>query len=168
MLFFSWGLKPLKSKWVKKKSSSCYYCGWYVLGFAWFAWTKRIRWPEGGFLWTKYQISSAVLECKPTPLKIVRMRKNICVVLTQGDAGEPGLPGTIGSSGKTVIMHNWIFKTPLKLLSVSSCLCLHLKGWTWRTGGGGTSRTRWWTCEFFNGLNVFIVLWSSFFISIYV
>lgn len=35
---------------------------------------------------------------------------NICVVPTQGDAGEPGLPGTIGSSGKTVRRRQFSFQ----------------------------------------------------------
>lgn len=81
------------------------------LGFAWFAWTKRIRWLQGGFVIKYYQL---FLVCKaPLPLKTVQMRKSTFVVLAQGDAGELGLPGTIGSSGKTVILLKFIFKTPL-------------------------------------------------------
>lgn len=49
----------------------------------------------------------------PLPLKTVQMRKSTFVVLAQGDAGELGLPGTIGSSGKTVILLKYIFKMPL-------------------------------------------------------
>lgn len=31
-----------------------------------------------------------------------KIRKQILVVSAQGDAGQPGFPGTIGSAGKTV------------------------------------------------------------------
>lgn len=37
------------------------------------------------------------------------MRKDVFVVPVQGEAGEPGLPGTIGSSGKTVIIPKSMF-----------------------------------------------------------
>lgn len=80
---FLWGLKPPKSKKVKNKkknkktTSSCYDCVWYFLGFAWFAWTKRIRRPEGGFLLTKYQILSAVSWVQAPPTK--KLNKKSCL-----------------------------------------------------------------------------------------
>lgn len=54
---------------LEKNGSPCYCCCWYFLGFAWFAWTKRIRWLQGGFVIKYYQL---FLVCKaPLPLKTV-------------------------------------------------------------------------------------------------
>lgn len=68
----------------------------------------------------------------------------------QGDAGQPGLPGTMGSAGKTVYgaSATRVYPPTLVDLVSSDMLLFHTTGWARWTGRGRTCRTYWWTCEY--------------------
>ena len=98
-LLYCWGHNSLFSLCRSNFSLSCLY-----LGFTWGTRTKGIRWTKGlsALFFPQEYLNGAACYLCTVPSQVFKMAVIVLFSSFQGDSGQQGFLGTMGSAGKSV------------------------------------------------------------------